>query len=823
MTLRPILRPTFAIEPLESRIAPAGLALENPLPDIVAGSGKTGATIDLSEIVDSAALYPHRTLVEFTTNVDIDANTPGLQAGKIVLELFDDLAPLTVQNFLAYVTNTNKSADYDNTFFHRSGQGFVLQGGGFETPGVHIPVLPTVHNEPDAVNRPNVLGTVAMAKVGGDPNSATSEWFINLGNNTGLDTQNGGFTVFARVIEGLELAQTISTLPYYNAGGDGTGTPTQNYNADPDNNPNTPSPLPTGDQLIRIVDAKVVQPTGNSAGVTFTVESVTPVGSTPSNLLTATVAGQTLNLKYTPGKSGFVDVTVKASMEGSDPVFDTFRVDVRPNLIVDVVADGLQGVVIPGDTATIKLSLINTGAATAIGTADILIGLIKTTAIRNSQGQITGFAVDPTATPITIAHLEGVSLNLAGGKSANFTTKVTIPTSGLAPEDSATDIEGTVFQLVAQVTPKTGDIATSERFADDNAEQLGRQHHALNRFGTFTSDFAGLFGGRTNASLTYLDNRGTDATTDDVLVTWSVKGSGFGRITLTSSQGVMVEVDGTNVQSALTAKVAKRGEQIAVEGMQFLTPLGTANLSSVSVEDYLFAAGGVKSLSLGDILGQATMLIGSFPPDNTTQTTLKFGRVQDLTLESSMPIASLTAIEWRDTPGTEKDFLTALGLGTLKIAGGPGVRGDFEANVTIHSDEPVKSISVTGFLRNSTIQSSSSIGTVTLGGMDSSNLFLGVDEMPDAADDFVDALTLSRFTIKGIKGFTGDLFIDSNVAAATLGTIRVKDVATTSGDDSFGFVADAIKSYNRAGIKTASKTSTLGILEERDNYRVQAL
>ncbi|MFQ5644491.1 MAG: peptidylprolyl isomerase, partial [Thiogranum sp.] len=164
---------------------------------------------------------------------------------QIFIELLDlpfpDGAPQTVENFLRYIESIDPDTNavvrrYDNTFIHRSISGFVIQGGGFAyTPnpqgedfardftevvidldanGQEI----TVPNEFDA-SRSNVRGTVAMAKVGGDPDSATSQWFINIGNNAGnLDNQNGGFTVFGRVIgmtadnAGTTVADEIAAL-----------------------------------------------------------------------------------------------------------------------------------------------------------------------------------------------------------------------------------------------------------------------------------------------------------------------------------------------------------------------------------------------------------------------------------------------------------------------------------------------------------------------------------------------------------------------------------------------------------------------------------
>lgn len=133
--------------------------------------------------------------------------------GDIQIELYDDTAPETVANFLNYVN----SGAYTDSFIHRSIPGFVIQGGGFTWDTVNnsgyynIPTNAPVINEFGASN---VRGTIAMAKLGGDPNSATSQWFFNLGDNsTNLDSQNGGFTVFGQVIgDGMHIVDQIAGL-----------------------------------------------------------------------------------------------------------------------------------------------------------------------------------------------------------------------------------------------------------------------------------------------------------------------------------------------------------------------------------------------------------------------------------------------------------------------------------------------------------------------------------------------------------------------------------------------------------------------------------
>lgn len=140
--------------------------------------------------------------------------------GSIVVELFESETPGTVNNFLNYVND----GDYINSFFHRSadsgGQDFVIQGGGFRTNSTtftstaqfsSVPTDSPIQNEPGISN---VRGTVAMAKTS-NPNSATSQFFVNLNNaNTFLDSpsNSGGFTVFGQVLD-LRSSDEIAALP----------------------------------------------------------------------------------------------------------------------------------------------------------------------------------------------------------------------------------------------------------------------------------------------------------------------------------------------------------------------------------------------------------------------------------------------------------------------------------------------------------------------------------------------------------------------------------------------------------------------------------
>ena len=139
--------------------------------------------------------------------------------GDIDVRLFDTSTPLTVANLLNYVLD----GDYVDSFIHRSVSKFVIQGGGFtfpsnETGVVAVPTDNPVMNEPGLSN---IRNTMSMAKLGGDPDSATSQWFFSVDHNTeNLDNQNGGFTVFGAVLGGgMAVVDAIAALPTVNASG----------------------------------------------------------------------------------------------------------------------------------------------------------------------------------------------------------------------------------------------------------------------------------------------------------------------------------------------------------------------------------------------------------------------------------------------------------------------------------------------------------------------------------------------------------------------------------------------------------------------------
>lgn len=130
--------------------------------------------------------------------------------GTIRIELYPDKAPATVKNFLGYVDDKF----YDGTIFHRVIPGFMAQGGGYTSDLKQKDTKDPIRNEAGN-GLSNTRGTIAMARTN-DPNSATAQFYINVADNSrGLDPRPGsaGYCVFGKVIEGMDVVDTIVSVP----------------------------------------------------------------------------------------------------------------------------------------------------------------------------------------------------------------------------------------------------------------------------------------------------------------------------------------------------------------------------------------------------------------------------------------------------------------------------------------------------------------------------------------------------------------------------------------------------------------------------------
>lgn len=137
--------------------------------------------------------------------------------GDFVVELYPEKAPKTVANFMSYVN----AGFYKDTIFHRVINSFMIQGGGFTIDMVEKETQAPLINEADN-GLVNDIGTLAMARTS-NPNSATAQFFINLGNNQTLNHQGQspdlmGYCVFGRVLKGMDVVREIGATPTGNAG-----------------------------------------------------------------------------------------------------------------------------------------------------------------------------------------------------------------------------------------------------------------------------------------------------------------------------------------------------------------------------------------------------------------------------------------------------------------------------------------------------------------------------------------------------------------------------------------------------------------------------
>jgi peptidyl-prolyl cis-trans isomerase A (cyclophilin A) len=163
-------------------------------------AGEQDAVTTDSTAVAAAKEYP---MVVFSTTL-----------GDITIELYPEEAPVTVANILEYVD----AGFYDGTIFHRIVPGFVVQGGGFSADMARKPTRSPITNEANNGLK-NERGTLSMARTG-EVNSATSQFFINLVDNDVLDhgVRDFGYAVFARVVEGMEVVDSLAGVPTTNRG-----------------------------------------------------------------------------------------------------------------------------------------------------------------------------------------------------------------------------------------------------------------------------------------------------------------------------------------------------------------------------------------------------------------------------------------------------------------------------------------------------------------------------------------------------------------------------------------------------------------------------
>lgn len=337
----------------------------------------------------------------------------GSTTKAVDLALFDQEKPITVLNFLAYVN----SGRFASNFFHRSVPGFVVQGGGFAwnaSGGLDaVPTFAKIQNEPGISN---LRGTIAMAKLGGDPHSATSQWFVNMANNAAnLDAQNGGFTVFGRVVgNGMSVMDEVAALPLVNAGSPFDTLPVKDFET------GTISRVHTVETNAAIV------PT-----LSFSASSHDPT------LVGVSIEGSTLRLTPAAGRSGSTTVSLfatdldGATTEGTLTV-NVLAVPYDPAAMAQVtVSGGRGGAAVPEAGST---GLPGGSTLSAFGTPAIsdLRSLASRVTIAAGKAKLAGIYWENEAGQNKLVAWQGQPAGVPNAKFKTFRDPLLAPGGAIA-------------------------------------------------------------------------------------------------------------------------------------------------------------------------------------------------------------------------------------------------------------------------------------------------------------------------------------------------------------------------------------------------------
>ena len=393
--------------------------------------------------------------------------------GTINIEMLDAAAPLNVANFLSYVDDDS----YDGTIIHRSLEGFVVQGGSYTAtlPLESVPTRDPVVNE---FALSNLRGTVSMAKLADQPDSATSGFFISLADNSQiLDPQNGGFTVFARVIgTGMDIADTIEDVPTWTLTVDNSGFPYENF------------PMLGGvnddvsvDLMVKLVEAKRVSmypEVGSSDSmISFTV------GSSSDGIVEATLDGSILTLLSIGSFVGSSTISVSAIDTNGNSIEKSFQALVESS-VPAFSSRPLSRTVEIGRSVTVSATAISEGDTTyqwnldgvpiagatqstyMIASFTEADGGVYTLSATNANGTSTSlsgelFAIEKAARLVNISTRGIASIGdetmIAGFFLSGGPGEKKMLIRALGPDLSARGVSGTMPDPRVQLVPLAGD------------------------------------------------------------------------------------------------------------------------------------------------------------------------------------------------------------------------------------------------------------------------------------------------------------------------------------------------------------------------------
>ena len=582
---RPV-RSTF-FESLESRQLLAANLFDAPAA-INAPAG-TSQTIDLANFINER--------IRFATSL-----------GDIDLELFSGVRQITVDNFLSYVNQDR----LDGTIIHRvtkEADGIeVIQGGGFTPffPSTQGPAPTHITTDAPIVNeasvsplKSNVRGTIAMARTN-DPDSATSEWFINTADNTVLDAGpeegDAGYAVFGRVIDdaGLAVADAIQALPIFTVGDPNQSalqaTPLQNYGGtgDPDSTDYitlTASQLPTPVLTFSVQNNNPAVATATLQGTQLTLNFGPTVGVTNLQITATDAQNNTITKPLTivtgqaetpklPVTLGGQGVPTTVNFTDLDGTIATLSIRGAGAAIVNFEGEGLaqsaagRAAVITGSPIGIAdIDVNGAGANTAIS--------ILTRGGGDGVIQLNGLSIDATIRSVAAKTTRfGGSLNAAGSiKKLDLgdTNAATLNLGGLATDKPVTITLGNAAATILKSNAAVNRLTAASFTAGDLATAPQITLRSLSRF-TVAGDLA---------------NR---TVVNGNIKSMSVGGNLTGNISADSIGALTVGGDVTDVSIVATRAYAPREK-----------PLGKVTVGGTMTRSLVRANGNVTSLTAGGL------------------------------------------------------------------------------------------------------------------------------------------------------------------------------------------------------------------------------
>jgi cyclophilin family peptidyl-prolyl cis-trans isomerase len=535
---------------------------------------------------------------QLTGGTIVEMQTP---LGNIPLQLTNSQTPLTVANFLTYITN----GEYTPTIIQRSAPGFVLQGGGTKPDGSNNASVASLQGEPGISN---TTGTIAMALSSG-PNSGTNQWFINLANNSQyLDGTNDGgpFTVFGNVIDnGMTVATAISQLPIIDGsaenqnwylGSPQDGLPVINY---------TGVFSPTTVPQANLVTDNIVQVPASQA-VTYTVSSAN------SNLVTGSIANGVLNLsRASASASGSTTMTVTARDLSGTTVSSTFTVNVQGIAVVSAAsASGTASATVGSGGQTAQISFPVT-LSTANSSATTLSYTVTAGSAPSGDFQTTGSSVTIPAgstqatIPVTILH------DSTGGNETFTLTLSALSGNAVFSNGSSTlSVTGTIKPAAVAVTT-AAITASAASVAFGGAVTFTATVTPAVAGAAATGSVVFSAGGTVLGSAPVVDNSATLAVnlnqTGAVSVTAAYSGDAS-NLSATSAAVVVTVADPSTLSASITKAVVP-ATAIAGQAYKAAVSLGVSNSDGIAPQTGVVRVN--LYATLGGVITPDSVVIGS--------------------------------------------------------------------------------------------------------------------------------------------------------------------------------------------------------------------